>query len=69
MNKTNIEYNGFLFPAVEIEGKKIDPECKGDEVYVVADIASFRMTRQKKKSSNISRGSTCKKKIAPVSNF
>ena len=39
MNKTNIEYDGFLFPAVEIEGKKIDPECKDDVVYVVADIA------------------------------
>lgn len=38
MVKGWIEFDGFMYPIIKIEGKKIDNECTTDEVYTICDI-------------------------------
>ena len=39
MKKTEIEYNGLIYPAIEIEANKILKDVDTDELYTVAPIA------------------------------
>lgn len=38
MIRTFVEYGGWQYPAIQIEGKKIDKECETDAMYTICDV-------------------------------
>jgi hypothetical protein len=38
MERDWIEFDGYEYPVIRIEGKKIDFECETDEMYTICDI-------------------------------
>lgn len=38
MIRTFVEYGGWQYPAIQIEGNKIDKECETDAMYTICDV-------------------------------